>query len=239
MHSLAAKRLALPFLSSFRPPFPSFASIRSYESGKKWTKEHVSEDSAVTLNYMAAGFAFFVSCIFVVPGEFLKQEVQMDHFHSVAQGIQETIRAGGGWEAFFEGWDGVLARGVPYTMLELGVYDQIKNTYKAQFGLSSLQAWEEVVAAAITGGIAGYLTTPFDTIKTKLVVDTYDGGFMECLLTTVHDHGVAALFAGGIARVLWLLPFNAIHLPLFDALKRYFAKQQQQVQQQQEEMESR
>ena len=215
---------------------------------KKWSQRALPEKYRAISNYGAAGIAFLLSSVIIVPGEFLKQQVQMAHFDTVGQAIVATLHshaaAGdvvGSLSGFFAGFDGVLARDVPYTMLELGLYDQIKTVYAQTIanrnanndpaGSSSsssttkpitipLQPWEEIVAAAMTGGVAGYLTTPLDTIKTKLMVDTYDGGFVDCLLDTFQSHGLSALMAGGVARVCWLMPFTAIYLPLFDVLKR-------------------
>jgi hypothetical protein len=117
-------------------------------------------------------------------------------------------------------YEGVLYRDVPYTMLELGLYEQFKAAFfKSRPSNDTLEPWQDVVAAAATGGMTALATTPIDVIKTKLMVDHYDG-FAECLLATVSNHGVAALFAGVYARIGWILPFTAIYLPTYDFLKR-------------------
>ena len=147
----------------------------------------------------------------------------MTHFDTVPQAIQSTLETSG-LPGFFAGYDGCWLRDIPYTMLELGLYDQIKTTYLRKSGKEKLEAWEEVLAAAVTGGVAGYFTTPLDTIKTKLMVDHYSGGFYSCLVSNVHDHGWSSLMAGSLARVVWLVPFTALYLPLFDTLKRQLAE---------------
>ena len=111
-------------------------------------------------------------------------------------------------------------------MLELGLYEQFKgvlmSTSPRRTGTTpvpSMDAWQEVLAAAATGGVTALATTPIDVIKTKLMVDHYDG-FFDCLLLTVSHHGIPALFAGVYARIGWIVPFTAIYLPTYDFLKR-------------------
>lgn len=52
------------------------------------------------------------------------------------------------------------------------------------------------------------------------MVDAYDNGFWDCFLTTIQQHGVGAVFAGAMARVVWILPFTALYLPVYERLKR-------------------
>lgn len=114
------------------------------------------------------------------------------------------------------------------TMLELGLYDnfktiylKIKNRNNTSGGEIKITQIDEIVAAAVTGGITGYLTNPLDMIKTKLMVDgPLYSGFFDCVRKTVKINGVSSLFQGGAARVAWLMPFTAIYLPLYDILKR-------------------
>jgi hypothetical protein len=46
--------------------------------------------------------------------------------------------------------------------------------------------------------------------------------FLECMMMSVQAHGWPSLFAGVWARVAWIVPFTAIYLPTYDALKRFF-----------------
>ena len=72
----------------------------------------------------------------------------------------------------------MLIRDVPYTMLELGLYENLKTmigTFKKRSG-KSLNGQDEFVAAAITGGVTAFITTPLDLIKTKLMMQGTQGG---------------------------------------------------------------
>eukprot|EP00529_Nitzschia_sp_RCC80_P025209 CAMPEP_0113464820 /NCGR_PEP_ID=MMETSP0014_2-20120614/13402_1 /TAXON_ID=2857 /ORGANISM="Nitzschia sp." /LENGTH=532 /DNA_ID=CAMNT_0000356921 /DNA_START=35 /DNA_END=1633 /DNA_ORIENTATION=- /assembly_acc=CAM_ASM_000159 len=193
------------------------------------------------LLFIFAGMSFVVSSIVTVPGELLKQHLQMGHYVGFWDALTAIIQSsdGGGIADLYTGYDGVFVRDVPYTAMELGLYDLFKTTYvteqlkkqQQQQDESSpvqtsaadfpLKASEQLLIAGLTGGVAGFLTTPFDTVKTKLMVDVDFAGmsFWDATMVTVHDHGVAALFCGALARVAWLVPNTAIYLPTYDFLK--------------------
>eukprot|EP00586_Coscinodiscus_wailesii_P023217 CAMPEP_0172508234 /NCGR_PEP_ID=MMETSP1066-20121228/210451_1 /TAXON_ID=671091 /ORGANISM="Coscinodiscus wailesii, Strain CCMP2513" /LENGTH=162 /DNA_ID=CAMNT_0013286139 /DNA_START=44 /DNA_END=529 /DNA_ORIENTATION=+ len=158
----------------------------------------------------------------IVPGECLKQRLQMGRVASWREGVASMVRDG----AYFRGYGGVCLRDVPYTMLELGIYDNLKSWYgstgrhrlrsrsseenrrgggggAANEGTTAtttqlfLSRTDEIVIAAVTGGITGFLTNPFDAVKTKLMVDdnlhstraVLYTGVWDCFRKTVRDHG--------------------------------------------------
>jgi len=200
----------------------------SYETLKTWIKDKVPEENYGAALFGCAGLAFLISSIALVPGELLKQRLQMGQINSIREGIPQIFKKEGIF-GFYSGYSGVCLRDVPYTMLELGIYDNLKALYlkfknknstsKEQRPLSQL---DTIIIAGITGGISGYCTTPFDTVKTKLMVDTGYNGFFDCVAKTAKNSGVGSLFNGGLARVAWLMPFTAIYLPVYELLKNKF-----------------
>jgi len=190
--------------------------------------ENVSEEYFGTAIFGCAALAFVSSSVVLVPGELIKQRIQMGQVSSVSNGIS-TIWKNEGFFGFFTGYSGVCLRDIPYTMIELGLYDNLKSFYyklknnnlKEGEKAMPLSQAEDILAAAVTGGIAGFLTGPLDMIKTKLMVnsDLYSG-FVDCLSKSVTDNGLPSLFQGSGARVAWLVPFTALYLPLYDYFKR-------------------
>lgn len=201
----------------------------SYEALKHWVDDNVKEEQKGGALFLVAGVAFIVSSVVLVPGELIKQRLQMGQISSVAEGFS-TIWKNEGILGFFTGYSGVCLRDVPYTMMELGIYDNLKSMYinwKSERSSDGedyqITQWDEIIAAAITGGIIGYLTAPLDNIKTKLMVDVGYSGFFDCVSKTVSANGLGALFNGGGARVAWLMPFTAIYLPVYEVFKRRLA----------------
>ena len=68
--------------------------------------------------FAAAGASFIASSVVLVPGELIKQRLQMGQISSVPQGIAHILRTEGPL-GLFAGYGGVCFRDVPYTMLEV------------------------------------------------------------------------------------------------------------------------
>jgi hypothetical protein len=190
------------------------------------------DEVAKTILFALAGISFVVSSVITVPGELLKQHLQMGHYIGCLDALGSIVNAHG-VAGLYAGYDGVLLRDVPYTAMELGLYDLFKSLYLSyqqqryqEKQDDTLQTVERMMIAGLTGGIAGLLTTPLDTVKTKLMVDMDFAGmsFWDAALTTVENHGPEALFCGALARVAWLVPVTAIYLPTYDFIKNELSK---------------
>jgi Mitochondrial carrier protein len=183
-----------------------------------------------------AGISFVVSSVITVPGELLKQHLQMGHYVGCFDALGSILEAEGP-AGLYSGYDGVLLRDVPYTAMELGLYDLFKCLFKSSQRKKSadnysddddnLQTSEQIFFAGMTGGIAGLVTTPLDSVKTKLMIDLDFAGmsFWDAACATIENHGPESLFCGALARVAWLVPVTAIYLPMYDFIKTRIEEQ--------------
>jgi hypothetical protein len=94
-------------------------------------------------------------------------------FVSAVQQIFQQEGIGG----FFAGYSATLVRDIPYTMLELGIYENLKlflQNFRRKSNNNSSgngqNTQDELMAAALTGGVTAFFTTPLDLIKTKLMM---------------------------------------------------------------------
>lgn len=163
--------------------------------------------------------------------------------------LTEITRAEG-LRGLYVGYAAQLVRDVPYTMLELGLYENIKAFIKLR--KRTISNADELVAAAVTGSITAVLTTPLDLIKTRLMMQVRDhpvqlslcmsmfhltlfqsagggkyAGVLDALMSICREGGAAGLFVGCQARLLWLLPFSVIYLGVYEAMKRKFLQRGQ------------
>mmetsp|Transcript_14678 Transcript_14678/g.16706 ORF Transcript_14678/g.16706 Transcript_14678/m.16706 type:complete len:355 (+) Transcript_14678:34-1098(+) len=207
----------------------SAVKFAAFENFKIWASKNINEKHMGSAVFICAGLSFLVASIVVVPGELIKQRMQMGQIISMWDGIN-SIYETDGVLGFYKGFTPLCMRDVPYTMLELGLYDFFKRSYSDMKNIHNkeggkievLTQMEEIYAAAITGGVAGYVTTPFDALKTKIMVDDemMYTGFIDCLVKSINEHGFESLCQGGVARIAWLVPFTAIYLPCYDLIKR-------------------
>jgi len=223
------------FVYAFADAVGGACKFAVWETWKQKVMAQPQDGQLPSLSHMlmlllGAGLAFLVASVFIVPGELLKQQLQMEYF----PGLMEAVRAIGstsGISGFFVGYDTVCFRDVPYTMLELGFYEVFKMVANSNSNMgsdsSASNAWKELAAASVTGAVAAVVTTPLDVIKTKVMVDTAYAGlnFYECFQSILDSHGWAALFCGVEARIAWIVPFLCIYLPLYDAIKRMLWQQ--------------
>lgn len=167
-----------------------------------------------------AALAFVAASVAIVPGEFFKQQLQMSHFDTLGEAMTSVYHADG-LAGFFVGYDAVILRDVPHTMLELCFYDFFKLS-GTLWPKSSGEPRDvhPLLAACMTGSIAGLATTPMDAIKTKIMVEgSYDSAW-DCFAATVDAHGWGGIWAGALARVMWIAPFTMLYLPTYDFLHK-------------------
>lgn len=196
-----------------------------------WKQATVDRKPQVVYLSVGASLAFVASSTLIVPGELVKQQLQMGYYDGLVPVVQ-GIYTRSGLSGFFVGYEGVFSRDVPYTVLELGLYeifmDQIGRLRPTG---QRPAAWEDICAAFVTGAITAVLTTPLDTVKTKLMVGDFAEGtdFFEAFLLTVQNQGPLAVFAGVLARVCWIVPFTALYLPTYDFLKLQLKKRRRDL----------
>ncbi|GAB5029597.1 s-adenosylmethionine carrier 1 [Nannochloropsis oceanica] len=195
----------------------------TYEWGKKLVAPILPPALHAYSHFVCAAGAFISCSVVMVPGELLKQRLQAGVVPSMVGGIKQIWKTEG-LPGFFTGYKATLIRDVPYTMLELGLYENFKTLLKKYRKREELTTLEELSAAAVTGGLVGLLTNPLDLVKTRLMTGTQYTGFFDVVQKMYKmEGGVNAFMSGSSARVLWLLPFTVIHLGVYEMSKRILA----------------
>lgn len=182
----------------------------AYETTKAWCEEHVQENLVPTARFVCAALAFVACSVILVPGELLKQRLQAGVYTGLGSGIN-TLLTKEGPRAMFTGYGATLFRDVPYTMLELGLYDLLKGFAQSTRrklhddpDRPSAQS-DELLAAAATGGLVGFVTNPLDVIKTRMMTASKGAlaGPLDATRILLRDSGPKGFFTGSAARVMW------------------------------------
>ena len=132
------------------------------------TAIYIDEEYHPIASFICAAGAFVACSVILVPGEVIKIKIQSGQAKNIGAGASKVWKESG-LGGFYDGYAATLLRDIPYTMLELGLYDNFKRLMKKKFARDELSQQEELSAAAVTGAITGFLTTPFDVIKTKIM----------------------------------------------------------------------
>jgi len=204
-----------------------------YESMKAYAERIFPIKYKNFVPYFCAAVAFMVCSVLLLPGEVLKCRLQAGKAIGAIDGIAHILKESG-IRGFYIGFISTLMRDLPYTVIELGLYEQIKllfrksiarktHTNKRTHDASSISARRlDLLAAAGTGIITGFITTPLDVIKTKVMTSSLSSPITIpiAIVQTYSSGGIKALFSGCSTRVAWLLPFTTLYLGSYEWLKK-------------------
>jgi solute carrier family 25 S-adenosylmethionine transporter 26 len=212
----------------------------TFEYTQRYSAQHIPSKYHMPSRFLFAAMAMWLCSFIVVPSEVLKTKLQAGLSSS---GILPTIAhiwRENGWRGFFVGYLATLMRDIPYTMLELGIYENVKQWLTGYQPLHKelRKHWpitatiHEVFAAAFVGGVAASLTTPLDVVKTRLMTTHAKASHLSplpVLLFMIRDEGWPAVFVGVWARVVWLVPMTMIYLCVYEHLKRQWLAWRQMI----------
>jgi solute carrier family 25 (mitochondrial aspartate/glutamate transporter), member 12/13 len=127
----------------------------------------------------------------------------------------------------YKGAGACLLRDVPFSMVYFPTYAHMKSDVFGESATNQIGIAQLVVAGAVAGIPAAYLTTPADVIKTRLQVEARKGeatykGIVDCFRQVLKSEGPKAFFKGGPARVLRSSPQFGCTLASFEVLKKSF-----------------
>ncbi|KAF9997046.1 hypothetical protein BGZ80_011076 [Entomortierella chlamydospora] len=208
-----------------------------------------------TLAHLAGGSIgdFFASFIYV-PSEVLKTRMQLQgrynnpsfvsgyNYKNTWHALRMIVKHDG-VPALYQGYRATLLRDVPFSALQFAFYEKLKvaaRKWEARpDGQMSLHI--ETTCGAVAGGLAGFLTTPLDVMKTLLqtqvkkpapsiastataataatsgVPQKYYVGIWDGLQWNLKHHGViGGLFRGVGPRVFWTSLQSALMFVIYE-----------------------
>jgi len=95
---------------------------------------------------------------------------------------------------------------MPFDAIEFAAYEALKSVY-SKFTRRRLNAAEAAMTGAIAGGFTGFVTTPFDVLKTRLMTQGSRGEYknlFDAVRKITAEEGATAFFKGWQARLLWI-----------------------------------
>ncbi|KAI8319581.1 mitochondrial carrier [Martensiomyces pterosporus] len=161
-----------------------------------------------------------------VQGEILKEASGLGPASAspIARRGAVTIVKELGLIGLYKGASACLLRDVPFSAIYFPCYSHIKkdifNEGERQLGIVDL-----LLAGAIAGMPAAYLTTPADVIKTRLQVEAKKGetvynGLMDAARKIYKEEGFKAFFKGGPARIFRSSPQFGTTLMCYELIHR-------------------
>eukprot|EP00188_Purpureofilum_apyrenoidigerum_P003435 Plantae.Rhodophyta-Purpureofilum_apyrenoidigerum.ctg3589.p1 GENE.Plantae.Rhodophyta-Purpureofilum_apyrenoidigerum.ctg3589~~Plantae.Rhodophyta-Purpureofilum_apyrenoidigerum.ctg3589.p1 ORF type:complete len:301 (-),score=21.63 Plantae.Rhodophyta-Purpureofilum_apyrenoidigerum.ctg3589:9-911(-) len=224
----------LTLLSGVRPVLIGTAIASSMKFGcyQSLTRALIPYFSVLHPSFLRAACATacsVLSSILYVPWEGVKQRMQTNTVasRSIRHAFITTFREGG-IKAIYRGWLATLLRDIPFTVIELVIYDGLKTQYRHRIKGKELRTLESLSLGGLSGALAGAITCPVDVIKTRLMTGVaVQGDFRADVQYLFRKEGLPVFFRGVGARVAIIAPMTAIFFAVFEtsrvALRRSLA----------------
>jgi solute carrier family 25 (mitochondrial aspartate/glutamate transporter), member 12/13 len=125
----------------------------------------------------------------------------------------------------YKGASACLLRDIPFSAIYFPAYAHLKKDYFKETPTHHLGVGQLLIAGAIAGMPAAYLTTPADVIKTRLQVEAKKGqthyrNIAHAASTIWREEGLKAFFKGGPARIMRSSPQFGCTLAAYEFLQR-------------------
>lgn len=200
-----------------------------YDQIRDFSKKHYKlTHQPLWLPVVAGGTARVIAVTVISPLELVRTKMQSKklNYLEIVHAVKKQVSTQG-FRSMWHGLGPTLLRDVPFSAIYWFNYEYFKQTFNQQkptFGFSFL-------AGAISGGIAAFLTLPFDVIKTHQQIElgeTRVGARKQAqstyiLLRNLYQiNGYKALFAGIVPRTVKIAPSCAIMISTYEYGKQFF-----------------
>lgn len=182
----------------------------------------------VGLHMAASAVGESAACLLRVPAENVKQRLQAGRFARTRDAVRGILAASGP-RGFLGGYLSTLCREIPFVLIQFPLYEQMKRRWAARQGVPHISPVEASVCGGVSGAAAAFLTTPFDVVKTRIMLGADLQGVPY---TTVRDTmrrvykegGLPKLWSGAVPRVLWLTFGGIVFLGSYEAARDLFGQ---------------
>ncbi|CAD2216445.1 solute carrier family 25 (mitochondrial S-adenosylmethionine transporter), member 26 [Angomonas deanei] len=188
------------------------------------------------------------ACCIRVPVEMVKQQMQAGFYHDLRRtliGITNNLNPSEltdkhrfhfrGIGHLFSGMPIMLLRELPFSVIQMSLYELLKHRIQKEQSLAGCYYYLLPLSGAVSGGIAAFLTTPLDVIKTRIMLDKSRSAESRSISTVVKRivaepqragdrFGVAQkFFRGASTRVLWISLGGGIFFGTYEFTKKVLA----------------
>mmetsp|Transcript_5548 Transcript_5548/g.15485 ORF Transcript_5548/g.15485 Transcript_5548/m.15485 type:complete len:641 (+) Transcript_5548:154-2076(+) len=161
-----------------------------------------------------------------IPCEVLKQRLQVGAHRNVGEALAAATKVQG-VRGLFQGTAATLGREVPFYVLGVVGYEQLKKLFNGEMlggpgAARELTSAQTIAIGALSGALAAVLTTPADVMKTRIMTLPAGKSFVfgTMVLEIAQKEGFGAFFKGCIPRGLWIAPVGAMNFAGYELAKK-------------------
>jgi solute carrier family 25 (mitochondrial S-adenosylmethionine transporter), member 26 len=143
------------------------------------------------------------SNLFRVPLDTIKQRMQAGHHKSLRNAISHSQPM-----TLFAALPVTLLRDIPFAACQMLIYEYLKT---CELPVS--------FAGFVAGGLSGFLTTPLDVVRTRLMLLESKGSVPTVLNELWREGGCRSLFKGVSMRCLWISAGGSIFFTSYESVR--------------------
>jgi solute carrier family 25 S-adenosylmethionine transporter 26 len=212
---------------SSRGFFPS--GLMSFPQGAirlgtyEYSKEHLSGYLPLMINSATcAVLGDLSSSVVKIPKELITQKIQTGQHTNTRQVLKEIFMKKN-FLSLYRGTASTVMRDVPFMVSLFSSYDFIKyQKSQREQGGRKMTTTEFTLMGGLSGGWAGFLTTPCDVIKTRIMTSKNPNqNITNSMIELLQENGFKSLFRGAAYRTTWWFSVCSIFFPIYETLKNY------------------
>ncbi|CRH02833.1 mitochondrial carrier protein, putative [Plasmodium relictum] len=174
-----------------------------YELSKKLLTEYNEHINKSHLYLISTSAAEITSCIVRLPFEVVKQKMQISSNNSMMNIIYDISKKEGLGKYLFKSYLIMIVREIPFDCIQFFLWETFKEKAKKDFGKFS-DKYPTVMSSmcgGLAGGIAGFLTTPIDVIKSRQMIY---GKHLKETIREIASEGYLSFYKGCYFRTSYL-----------------------------------
>lgn len=213
---LSFKELYKGIYWSIASSFPCAAMFWTGFSLMRSFMQSVYPDSYL-IDFLSACFGSFLCCLIRSPFELLKTLTISGKYENFLEAPVKIIKKEG-ISGLYVGLEALLYRELPFDSMQMMFYGFFSSfwLFNQRFGPFS-------VSGALAGAFTGFLTTPIDVVKTKIMSDHRKSqSFFKCAMIIYNSEGLVGLWRGWKPRVLFITVGGWIFFGSFELFKGFF-----------------
>ncbi|KAG0634636.1 mitochondrial carrier domain-containing protein [Tuber brumale] len=195
----------------------------SYESSKRFLLTSAPQIPEPITHVLSSSLAEALGCVVATPAEVIKQNAQVMHEAKGSSSLAALKLVGRNPKDLWRGFTLLAGRNLPFVVIQFPLYERLKVAFGVRERGNGLMETAKVTGAAagLSGGVAAWLTTPVDMVKTIVMLEAskHGGrrlGAVDVAKSLWREEGVKGLWRGGALRGIWTGAGSGLYLGIYE-----------------------
>jgi len=188
--------------------------------------EKLGKERQTLVYTVASGLALMVCFIVRVPVEIVKTRMMTGADSGFVECFKRILKHDGVLGLYTGFWS-LAFRELPFTLIEMTLYEHMRTYWVSRSGKASDQAlsgWDNCIIGSLADGSSGFVTNPFDVVKSRLMNmagEDGDHGIFNIIAEVLKTKGAWGMMDGSVARTVWMGFGGFVFWPVLEWAQNY------------------